>query len=245
MAITAFVPKRPFGYWEKRFADMPRSRDAFLPVLYLNSPDAGERRGFIREPVHTILIDLARDQKDIFKDFRSNTRNEIARAAREDVRFTVASNHRRFFELYSAASRHKALPPTSEAYLRALGSNLCVTEGTGGADLVVAHVYVVDRSVARARLIRSISQFRDHDKSLQSTTGRLNRFLHYQDMMYFQAAGVRWYDLGGFHPREISVSQEMRNISEFKASFGGTVVQEANYLSLAQHLYRRARGLLR
>lgn len=244
MTLSAFVPRGRFGYWEKRFAPVPRLRDALLPVFYLNCPDTGPRVGFTREPIYTIMIDLSQSEADLLRACRSNTRNEIGRATKEGTRFAVASDPRRFLALYESMARHTILPPTSADYLKSFGDCVCITEATMGDQLLVSHVYVVDPSIGRARLIRSASVFRDFDKSLQAIAGRANRFLHFQDMLHFRSAGLRCYDLGGYHPPEHPTDKELRNISDFKASFGGSVVQEANYLSLAQFLYRQARKVL-
>lgn len=237
--LKAFVQKSPFGYWEKRFAAQPRLRDALLPTFYLNSPDVGSRLGFVRSPVSTILIDLSLSEAELLKACRSNTRYEIQRAMREGAQFAVNCDHQRFLSFYTDAARNRPLPATSDGYLRSLGDNACITEGLVGGQLIVTHLYVVDRSSARARLIRSASMFRELHRDGQSKIGRVNRFLHYQDMLHFKDEGLRWYDLGGYYPPEVETTEDMKRISEFKSGFGGERVQEANYLSIAQYVYRR------
>jgi lipid II:glycine glycyltransferase (peptidoglycan interpeptide bridge formation enzyme) len=108
---------------------------------------------------------------------------------------------------------------------------------------LVAHAYVIDESIGQVRLIRSASLFREFDKRFQQAAGRANRFLHYKDMLCFRSAGIQWYDLGGINLEAENVSPELRQVSDYKRSFGGRVIQEANYLSLLLYVYRRWRQL--
>ena len=105
----------------------------------------------------------------------------------------------------------------------------------------MSHVYVVDPSIGRVRMIRSASLFRDLDKPKQAVVGRANRFLHFQDMIHFRNEGLHQYDFGGYHLPSEQVSQDLRQVSDFKASFGGRLLAEANYLALAFTSSRRPR----
>lgn len=244
MTLLSFVPRGRFGYWEKRFAPRPLLRDAVGPVHYLNCPDLGTVPGFLRQPAYTILVDLFQTPEQLQSAFRANTRNEIGRAAREGTTVRVNSEYQTFFTMYEAAKRYKPLPDTSPLFFDSFGSSLTITEASLDGEPLVTHVYIVDSTVARVRLIRSASAFRDFDKILQQKVGRANRFLHYRDMLLFQERGLRWYDLGGYIHPSPDVSPAIRNVSAFKQSFGGSIVQEANYLSWAQHGYRVVRRAL-
>jgi hypothetical protein len=64
----------------------------------------------------------------------------------------------------------------------------------------------------------------------------------------FREQGFDLYDLGGYYPAKAPLHPELTRINEFKASFGGQLRHEANYLSAALHAYRvlsaRARHLI-
>jgi hypothetical protein len=244
MTVCGYVQRRPFGYWEKRFAPKPSLRDALLPVHYLNCVDRGNVRGFVRQVVHTILIDLSQDDAQLLADCKANTRNEIHRAAREGAEARVTEDPRIFLEMYAAAAAHKSLPQTSRGFLESYGGALHISEVLQDGRVLAAHVHVADPMSGRARLIRSASLFRDLDKPMQQQAGRANRFLHHQDFLYFKKLGYRSYDMGGYDPPSTDLPEELRRVSDFKASFGGRVVQEANYLSCLLHLYRQRRRLL-
>ena len=244
MTVSGYVQRRPFGYWERRFASKPSLSDALLPVHYLNCVDHGTVRGFVRQIVHTILIDLSQDEAQLLVDCKANTRNEIGRAAREGAQARSTEDPRLFLELYEAATAHKSLPQTSRRFLESYGHALHITEVLQDGRVLAAHVHVADPQSGRVRLIRSASLFRDLDKPMQQKAGRANRFLHYQDFLYFKRLGYRSYDMGGYDPPEGGLAEDLRRVSDFKASFGGRVVQEANYVSCLLHLYRRRRRLL-
>ena len=244
MTVSGYVQRRPFGYWEKRFAPKPLLRDALLPVHYLNCTDHGKLRGFVRQVVHTILIDLSQDEARLLADCRATTRNEISRAAREGAEARLTEDPRTFLEMYETAAAHRPLPATSRGFLESYGPALYISEVVQDGRVLAAHVHVADRQAGRVRLIRSASRFRDLDKSMQQKAGRANRFLHFQDFLNFKRLGFDWYDMGGFDPPGTELNEELRRVSDFKSGFGGHVAQEANYRSCLLHLYRQRRRLL-
>jgi lipid II:glycine glycyltransferase (peptidoglycan interpeptide bridge formation enzyme) len=250
MTVIARVPRGNFAYWEKRFAPYPRLTDAVLPVHYLDCPDSGRILGFVRQPSQTLMIDLRQTPDAIIGCFRANTRNEIRRAEREAVQCRAASGFDQFLALYEAMSTQKTLPPTPRGYLESLGKHRRVTEAIIDDKVVCSHVYVADRSVGRVRLIRSASLFRESEHEERQLIARANRLLHFRDILLFREQGFDLYDLGGYYPATAPLHPELTRINEFKASFGGQLRHEANYLSAALHayrvthdLYRRARGI--
>ena len=56
-------------------------------------------------------------------------------------------------------------------------------------------------------------------------TGCLNRYLHYQEMLFFKQQGFHWLDLGGcgFLDQFINHAPELQGIIGFKESFGGQI----------------------
>jgi lipid II:glycine glycyltransferase (peptidoglycan interpeptide bridge formation enzyme) len=67
----------------------------------------------------------------------------------------------------------------------------------------------------------SCSNHLEIDKAIRNQAAKLNRYLHWKDILSLKGLGCRQYDLGGIgNPR----------IAEFKKGFGGTVVEEYNYI---------------
>jgi hypothetical protein len=245
MTVCGYCPRSLLGYWEKRFAKKPVIWDAMLPVHYLNCPDLGVVKGFVRQPVYTILIDLTQQESEIFAACKSNTRNEISRANREGAELRIGRDFHRFLRLYEESAKYRQLPPTDLRYLRSYSDSLHMTEVWQGNTVLAAHIHVADKATRRVRLIRSASVFRDLDKVAQASAGRANRFLHYKDFLYFKSIGFERYDMGGYDPPGTTENEEFVRVSKFKISFGGEVVQEANYLAAVLHLYRRRPRFLR
>lgn len=54
------------------------------------------------------------------------------------------------------------------------------------------------------------------DKGLVNAIGRANKYLHWQDILYFKEKGMKSYDWGGCGEEEA-----VANISSFKRKFGG------------------------
>jgi lipid II:glycine glycyltransferase (peptidoglycan interpeptide bridge formation enzyme) len=55
-------------------------------------------------------------------------------------------------------------------------------------------------------------------------TGRANRLLHWEDILYFKNQGYEIYDLGGITLDESN--KEGQAIAKFKRCFGGTLIKE-------------------
>jgi hypothetical protein len=100
---------------------------------------------------------------------------------------------------------------------------LILTRAGQDGEIHVWHAYVI--SDGRARLLYSASLFREQDKSLQALIGRINRWLHWQDILEFKRRGFRIYDFGGLFSDESSAMAA--GINKFKEGFGG--VRTLNY----------------
>jgi len=84
-----------------------------------------------------------------------------------------------------------------------------------------------------ARLHQSSSLFRAAcDKETRSMIGRSNRLLHWEDILYFKDAGLRWYDFGGWYggPETTGTYAEQLLINQFKESFGGEKKREYSFI---------------
>ena len=87
--------------------------------------------------------------------------------------------------------------------------------------ILVYHTYIVEEE--RARLYQSASQFRTDDTISSNVIGFANRYLHYQDMLWFKEQGKKQYDWGG-----AGTNEDVESITKFKESFGGTPVTYYN-----------------
>lgn len=183
---------------------------------------------------HTVVVDLRKDAQSLLACCRNNTRYEIVRAAERDNldcccwRSVDSSTLKTFCAFFDHSAALKGQPRVSRARLRALARS-------GALDLSVVRSQERDlvwhahlRAIGRVRLLETASLFRaSDDPEYKKLVGRANRYLHWHDMLRFQAEGALIYDLGGWTPA--ATDPEAIGINRFKEGFGGQVVE--NYLS--------------
>ena len=179
-------------------------------------------------PFQTSLIDLSRPDESLSAPISKNTRYKINRAEREGMVARLLENptdkEAEFYaNFYNTFARQKRLPPCNTTKLRALcqrSALLLSSVSDSDGDLLAAHAYVKDASIARVRLLYSASHFRNlEDSGQRNKIGRANRLLHWYEILALKKNGYQLYDLGGL-PLDSSDSQK-NEIARFKLEFGG------------------------
>ena len=216
------VAKKTYTY-EKFFSKSIEFLDALKLVVYIQSFCNKPKIGFIREKFYTNLVDL-HDQEQIFKDFKSNTRNEIRKAIKDKNTIEIEDNEESFVDYYNDFALSKSLNTISLPDLKRFGQNLVITKVKNNEEVIVMHSYIIDNQIKRVRLLHSATSVTNNNRSF---IGRANRFLHYKDMIYFMEKGILQYDLGGYAFN--TKIKSLENINKFKDSFGGTLVENCNY----------------
>ncbi len=181
----------------------------------------------------TILIDLTRDEEQIFAAIKKDTRYEIRRAESKDnltceMLIPDADALSAFCDYYDHFARQKAQALIDRSWLKLLmdaeALRLSRIRNAEGDNLVWHSYHWANR---RATLLNSASLFRESDDAARrQLIGRANRLLHWQDMLSFKAAGAERYDLGGWY--DGSTNEQRLKINHFKEEFGGEVVK--NYI---------------
>ena len=190
---------------------------------------------------YTVLVDLRKDSQSLLTYCRNNTRYEIVRAGERDNldccwwRKVDSTTLKTFCDFFDRSAVIKGQPRVSRARLRTLVRSdvldLSVARSQGHDLVWHAHLIVNER----VRLLESASLFRGSDDSeYKKLVGRANRYLHWRDMLRFQAEGALVYDFGGWTPA--ATHPEIIGINRFKEGFGGQIVQ--NYLSQAAVTFR-------
>jgi hypothetical protein len=202
---------------------------------------------------HTTLhINLSKNESEIFDSFEKNTKYEINRAKNKDnitIRtLKLPDEKQQFYDFYSVFSEQKKLLPLGTRETDLLiedGKFVIRSASTSDGTLLVMHSYILSNN--RARLAHSASLFREsEDNAFRTLTGRANRFLHWEDILYFREKGFTIYDLGGINTDKNN--SETQSINKFKECFGGTIVNEYNSLlpvsfkGLAYILYKKLKG---
>lgn len=219
------IQGRAARYGELWFDEAPRP-DASVDILvhrYRTAPLAGTRSA----AQHSLRTDLAPPAETIFAQFEESCRRQIRRAGRDDgLRHELFTDPagvlEEFAGFYDVFARQKGLWPADRHWLaRAVEARqlvLSCVERDGERFVYHAHV----RAGRTAQLSHSTSWFRGMDADQRALVARANRWLHWQDMLAFKAAGVLHYDWGGMFADEST--PERAGINRFKRTFGGTPV---------------------
>jgi len=222
----------------KWFHGRPTGGDRFKLVLYLHCKDVASVPGFYRQPKFTLLVDLKQPADAILGQFVKNTRYEVNRVMKEGARFELEKERNAFRSFYNEFAASKNLGALEDAVLDAYWPRMVVTKTMLGDEAVAMHSYLFDEQCQRAVLLQTASLFRNMtDGQQRSLVGRANRWLHYQDMLWFKERGAASYDFGGY--AQNTTDPELEKINQFKSGFGGSVIEESHYLSNALFWMRR------
>jgi hypothetical protein len=195
---------------------------------------SSETAGFRVAPYHTIWIDLTRSADDLLAAIDRDTRKEIRRAERdkcvaEVFRAPAPELIGEFCEAYNRSVAVKGLPLLNTANLAHLADNgsLLLSRVTQENGPVLAwHAYY--HANRRCILCYSVSAHRGAEGVSGQAIGRANRYLHWQDFLYFQNHGFEVMDMGGWHSG--CDDSELLLINRFKEEFGGKIVDSYNSL---------------
>lgn len=176
----------------------------------------------------TLISDLTEDEDQILSHFSKNCRYEVRRAERENVVCTTVFGKNitqeeidRFADFFGDFWESKGIPYTEKEKCRAQirqyadAGAFALTKACVDGKILVYHTYIVGDN--RVRLYQSASQFRTDDTVSTNLIGYANRYLHYQDMLWFKSQKKESYDWGG-----AGMNEDVESITKFKESFGGT-----------------------
>jgi lipid II:glycine glycyltransferase (peptidoglycan interpeptide bridge formation enzyme) len=175
-------------------------------------------------------------------DFSRNTRNEIRKATKEGVIFSVCNNLDKFITFYNQFAKQKGLKQIDDLdYFEK--NQILITEAVYNSEVLCMHSYIIDTDSSRARLLHSASLFREiDDKSIKALVGKSNRFLHYMDMLHFKNEKFITYDLGGYAYN--TDNDSLKNINKFKDSFGGELIENSNYIPIHYYIAGKIKALI-
>ncbi len=199
----------------------------------------------------TLLSDLTQEEEAILSRFSKNCRYEVRRAPREGVacvymlgKEITQEDIRAFTDFFEEFWRSKGISYHEKEKCRAeiehyaSAGAFAITMAVMGAKVLVYHTYIVEQS--RVRLYQSASQFRADESISTNVIGYANRYLHYQDMLWFKDLGKKVYDWGG-----AGTNEDVESITKFKESFGGepvTYYHGEEIRGLLPGLYKKATG---
>ncbi len=201
--------------------------------------------GYQKSSFFTKLIDLRAGQEVLKSPMSKTMKYKIRRAKREGVIFEKEKNNLAIIPFYNEfAKTNNNLTAIDTKYIASINPNLVVTKAVIGNEPLVMHGYIVDRKIGRVRLLFSASQPRSKvDADKNALLGRANRFLHFEDMLYFKAENFDVYDFGGY--AKDTTDQALQGINRFKDGFGGVLIEEFDYTPLWIASLRKVKEMLR
>lgn len=173
--------------------------------------------------LHSLRSDLTGPPATLTAAFDETCRRHIRRAEREDgLRHEVfdAGGLDEFVVFYDRFARQKGLWLADRHWLEraAAARQLALSCVSRDGERLVWHAHL--RAADTAQLAHSASLYRSLTPERRSLVARANRWLHWRDMLDFQALGARYYDWGGMFEDEST--PERAGINHFKRTFGGT-----------------------
>ena len=219
------VQGRAVAYGEL-WLDEPPPPAAGVDILvyrYRSAPLADARSS----PLRSLRTDLTPPAEAILAGFDESCRRQIRRAGREDaLQYELSAEPAaalgEFADFFDVFARQKGLWLANRHWLThaAEAHQLALSRVVRQGETLVWHAHL--RAGCTVQLAHSASWFRGADGDHRSLVARANRWLHWQDMLAFKAAGALQYDWGGMFADEST--PERAGINRFKRTFGGAPV---------------------
>ena len=242
------VQGRAAAYGELWFDEAPSSPAGvdILVYRYHSTPPANAPA----TTLHSLQTDLAPPAEAIMARFEESCRRQIRRATRDDgLRYELVAQPgarlEEFIAFYDVFAQQKGLWLADRHWLeQAVGARqLALSCVSSDGEQLVWHAHLTAGRIAQ--LAHSASLYRSLNTDQRTLIARANRWLHWQDMLAFKAAGALHYDWGGMFADEST--PERAGINRFKRTFGGTPVLAYEYsvpITLRGRVWRALRGTL-
>jgi len=177
----------------------------------------------------TLTIDLGATEAEIFKNISRTFRYHIHKAERYGITFegNASPGLKECGELASsfrAFATQKGIKSPNEKRLVALqeSGNLFITWAKKDNETLITHAYLGDKN--HVVLLYSF-HLNDHVPAAERSYA--NKFLHWQDILFFKKLNFSTYDLGGVN------AETVPGITHFKHGFGGQLQTIHNYIRVA------------
>lgn len=197
--------------------------------------------GMIKELSTTLLVDLKHSENDLLQGCKSNTRNEIRRAIRENFFFEKVESIDEFVTYYNNFALDKGLDTIQNGDLDKYGDHLILFKSGKDEITMTMHASIVDFDIKKVSLLYSAS-IRLDDGIDRKSVGFSNRFLHFKEFLAFKEMGYETYDFSGvcLDPADNAKYQ----IGLFKQSFGGKIVTAVRLYSIPMAIIMKIKSLV-
>lgn len=201
----------------------------------------------------TLITDLSYSEDELFSCLNRTLRYQINRSKRENISTKVWNSKdiekdikilNNFSQIYENMYKEKGMSGRRlnlnelKEYIKR--DAITITTASIDDKIVIFHSYIHDNK--HVRLLHSCSEFRATDNVMRNAIGRANKYLHWNDLIYFKQIGIKEYDWGG-----IASFDNPNGIDKFKMSFGGLhkVYYNIRYIcSWRAKLYAKIKNIL-
>lgn len=217
-----------------------RYKEALVPL--------GEQQ----EIFETLISNLTQEEETLLALCNKNCRYAIRRSPRDgvvckmkDASEITDDDLEAFFTFFEGFWQGKGIVYTdkdrhlAEAKKYRDAGKYAMTMAELDGKVIIYHTYIVGDEFTR--FLQSASQYRTDESLNAQVVSNANRYLQFEDMLYFKRQGKKVYDWGGAGTKE-----EVASITEFKRFFGGTPINYYNgeeVRGAAAKLYRAASQL--
>ena len=187
---------------------------------------------------HTLVTELAENEDAIFKKITKNCKYDIRRAEKDGIESRVydALDSESDFQMLKGFQKCYNQMFSSKGMANKFNWNMVVNGLKNGQmvvttnvllnnpSVVVYHAYSLDEKNCCLELSTS-PILASEDKDLINIIGRMNKNLHWKDILFFKAKGIESLNWGG-----IKSFDNPDGISKFKMEFGGRHEIYCNYI---------------
>jgi len=175
----------------------------------------------------TSIVNLESSMDNILSAMKSNTRNEIRRAIRDNYIFETTKDTKYFVSFYNSFAQQKGLDKISQKDITKY-QDIILSLARLGNDILSMHATIIDKMRKKAFLLYSASS-RFSNIGMCKQIGISNRFLHFKDLEFFKDEGLLLYDFSGVS--ENIEEPEKYKIGLFKKGFGGEMIDTVTVYS--------------
>ena len=218
------------------FANTFNIADKLWFTAWMNVKGNEQKWGCVKEKCYTVENDLSLPITTVFSNFSKTVQVETKQAEKLDVNCFFYSDTKAFAAFYNEFATQRNIDLVSEQRLIEMEGNLKLSCAVSHGQVVAVHSYLADKEQSTVRLMHAASA-RLNEKIDKQFAGKVNKLLHYNDMLHFKQNGFIIYDFGGY--TENTTDKGLLGINNFKLSFGGIRVVSYNYYSIIYFIIKK------
>lgn len=175
---------------------------------------------FKEQSGRTVLIDLYQPVDVLFQQMKSNYRNEVRRAEKEEIKFETEKDICAFVKYYNAFALQKGLKKISSYQIEKY-RDYFLTKAVWNDKVLSMHACFIDAQQSICYLLYSASNRLSNEED-SKLIGYANKFLHFSEFKMCKELNLKYYDFSGIV--EDPENKQEYGIGLFKKGFGGNIV---------------------